>query len=114
MLWLRRALASPERFVIALPDAHGFIACRMDSAAATGSIELIAVAPPVAGRGLGVALVRAAHAAMFAHGMTGAEVVTQGRNRAAQRAYQACGHRTAGTWLWLHRWVGVNPPTRGR
>jgi dTDP-4-amino-4,6-dideoxy-D-galactose acyltransferase len=112
VLWLRRALSTPDRFVLAVSGARGFIVCAADIETGTGSIELVAVAPEEAGSGLGAELVRAAHAAMTARGMTRAEVVTQGRNLAAQRSYQACGHRTVGTWLWLHRWVDFSRPLR--
>jgi RimJ/RimL family protein N-acetyltransferase len=39
-------------------------------------------------------------------GMDSMEVVTQGRNVAAQRLYQKCGFATKEVQLWYHHWFG--------
>lgn len=105
--FLRRGLeGGPERVVLADPAAHGFVACRLDAAARTGAIELIAVAAEGRGRGLGGALVDAALGAFAAAGMSRATVVTQAANVASQRMYQRAGFRTCEVELWLHRWFG--------
>lgn len=103
--FLRRGLGgAPERVVLADPAAHGFVACRLDAAARSGAIELIAVAAEGRGRGLGGALVDAALGAFAAAGLRRATVVTQAANVASQRMYQGAGFRTREVGLWLHRW----------
>jgi len=103
--FLRRGLdGAPARRTLAAGDGGGFVVCRFDAARATGVIELIAVAPPRRGTGLGGALVAAALAAFAAAGLAHAEVVTQGGNVASQRLYQRAGFRTQRAGLWLHRW----------
>ncbi len=103
--FLRRGLdGAPERVVLADPAARGFIVCRLDAAAGTGTIELIAVAAEARGRGLGGALVDAALGAFAAAGLRRATVVTQAANVASQRTYQRAGFRTCEVGLWLHRW----------
>jgi dTDP-4-amino-4,6-dideoxy-D-galactose acyltransferase len=103
--WVRRGLRSgaARRVLIAEPAA-GFVVCGLDSDDATGSIELIGVAAHSARRGIGLALVRAAHTMMCEAGCNRARVVTQGRNIPAQRLYQSLGYRTATVGWWLHRW----------
>jgi ribosomal protein S18 acetylase RimI-like enzyme len=49
-------------------------------------------------------LTEAALAWFCAQGLQRAQVVTQGRNIAAQRLYQKCGFRTGEIALWYHRW----------
>lgn len=68
------------------------------------SIGLLAVAQHARGQGLASAKILAACAWMRAQGATRCEVVTQGRNIAAQRVYQRAGFRTARIEYWFHWW----------
>jgi dTDP-4-amino-4,6-dideoxy-D-galactose acyltransferase len=70
----------------------------------TAEIGLVGVAAAAQGRGLGPALVRAAVDWSAARGLARIVVVTQGRNRAAQRLYQRCGFLTHLLQLWYHCW----------
>ncbi|MBI5365227.1 MAG: GNAT family N-acetyltransferase [Planctomycetes bacterium] len=70
----------------------------------TAEIGLVGLAREAQGRGLGKQLVESAIAWMRAKGCARATVVTQGRNIAAQRLYQAAGFRTCAMELWHHRW----------
>lgn len=70
----------------------------------TAEIGLVGLAREAQGRGLGRKLVETAIAWMRAKGCTRATVVTQGRNIAAQRLYQAAGFRTRAMEFWHHRW----------
>jgi dTDP-4-amino-4,6-dideoxy-D-galactose acyltransferase len=103
--WLTSALDDREASVV-LVDAScsGFIACKLNRAESVGSIELIAVAPVAAGRGLGSALVCGAGALFKREGLASAHVVTQAQNVSAQRLYQRFGYRTRAVAIWLHRW----------
>lgn len=103
--FLRRGLDDGEaRSTLALPDRSGLIVCHLDRQRSVGTIELVAVADGVRGRGGGSALVHAAIATFARTGLRRAEVVTQAANIAAQRLYQRAGFRTARTGLWFHRW----------
>jgi dTDP-4-amino-4,6-dideoxy-D-galactose acyltransferase len=80
----------------------GYVTVKIEGA--TGQIGLMAVASDARGQGTGRALVDAALSSMAAQGAQIARVVTQGRNIAAQRLYQACGFTTSRVDLWYHRW----------
>lgn len=102
--WLTRGMQTAQRRTLVSGDAEGFIICELDRGAAIGTIELIGVAEKAAGRGVGTALMAGASAEFARAGLRRAQVVTQGRNLAAQRLYAAQGYRPVGVALWLHRW----------
>jgi dTDP-4-amino-4,6-dideoxy-D-galactose acyltransferase len=105
--WVERGLSTPdERETLVVGEGEGFVICRPDRDRGVGSIELIAVAAGVEGRGLGDSLIRGACHAFQRAGLDRAEVVTQAENIAAQRLYQRHGFRTSSVDVWLHRWVG--------
>lgn len=66
-------------------------------------IGLVAVAEEARGRGLARALVGAALRRAAELGL-GAQVVTQGRNQAANALYAACGFGVVRVQTWLHLW----------
>jgi dTDP-4-amino-4,6-dideoxy-D-galactose acyltransferase len=103
--WLRRGTASPSRTVLTVDGADGFVICHCDEQRAVGTIELIAVAEALRGRGLGTAFIRAAEALFARKALKRARVVTQGANLPAQRLYQGSGYRTSDVALWFHRWM---------
>lgn len=67
-------------------------------------IGLIAIDESFRGRGLGRALVESALTCAASWKLDRVEVVTQGRNVAAQRLYQRCGFLTRGVQLQYHKW----------
>ena len=69
-----------------------------------GQIGIIAVDQSARGQGIGRKLIQAAHAQYSVWGLTRAEVVTQLRNLAAQRLYQAHGYRISDASHWYHCW----------
>jgi len=91
-------------FVVDGSDARvaGYISCC--SKAGANQISLIGVANEFQGRGLGQALVRGGLSWFRSVGAETVSVVTQMRNVAAQRLYQAAGFRTASVKVWYHRW----------
>ena len=92
----------------------GYISCSM-RAGSKATIDLVSVAPGSEGAGVGKALVRASLDWANAHGAATMEVVTQGRNYAAQRLYQSCGFKTLKLELWYHKWFDRAPsPSLGR
>jgi dTDP-4-amino-4,6-dideoxy-D-galactose acyltransferase len=104
--WIARSLEGFADVVLVSEDqggVTGFITCRRLNAH-SGDIGLVGVRRDSAGRGLGVALTEAALSWFRMQGLQRAQVVTQGRNIAAQRLYQKCGFRTGEIALWYHRW----------
>lgn len=91
--------------VAGLPDGltAGFITCKCHET--IGHIGLVGVAEAARGRSLGQALVNHALEWFLEHGMTQVQVVTQGRNIAAQRLYQRCGFLSTELGLWYHKWL---------
>ncbi len=86
----------------------GYVACRIRGG--LGLIELIAVDPDISPRGgLATVLTSAALARFAAEKCAAAEVMTQGRNIAAQRIYQLVGFRTGMVQVWYLKWFGERP-----
>jgi dTDP-4-amino-4,6-dideoxy-D-galactose acyltransferase len=75
-----------------------------------GEIGLVAVDARAQGHGLGAKLVTATLRVLRERGATNATVVTQGRNIAAQRLYQAQGFRTQRVQTWHHLWLDEARP----
>jgi dTDP-4-amino-4,6-dideoxy-D-galactose acyltransferase len=69
------------------------------------SIGLVAVAAEVRGRGIGSALIRAAHGWMRNRGAGEARVVTQLANRPACQLYERSGYRLARVQPYFHFWL---------
>ena len=69
-----------------------------------GQIDLLAVAEAARGHGHGGRLVAGCLRWCAEHQVRRVLVVTQGRNIAAQRLYQAAGFRTVSVELWYHLW----------
>jgi dTDP-4-amino-4,6-dideoxy-D-galactose acyltransferase len=82
----------------------GYISCHLEEEPCIGRIGLVGVASQARGRGIGQTLVFGALDWFWARGVQEVLVVTQGRNRAAQRLYQRCGFLTKAVQLWYHRW----------
>jgi len=81
----------------------GYVSCHL-SDAGEGSIGLFAVAEHARGNGVGGALVRSALGYFQQAGMRTAQVVTQERNRLAQRTYERNGFAVRSRQLWFHSW----------
>ena len=90
--------------VDAADSPTGFITYSVDASNATGHIGLLSVGSDHSGRGLGQKLIRLAVNELSTHSCSSIEVVTQGTNVAAQRAYQSCGFKSLRTAIWFHRW----------
>jgi dTDP-4-amino-4,6-dideoxy-D-galactose acyltransferase len=81
----------------------GYVSCHTDSQG-VGSIGLLAVADSSRGLGLGGQLIAGALRFFAQSGCRRVTVVTQGRNRPAQRLYEKSGFAGATVELWYHRW----------
>ena len=82
----------------------GYISCHLDVASHKGQIGLLGVSQAVRGKGIGKNLVLAALDWYRNQGVNRVTVVTQGKNRAAQRLYQQCGFLSLDLQLWYHKW----------
>lgn len=110
--WIERSCAGWADAVLAADhdgQAAGYVTCQVDGA--SGRIGLVGVAPEARGHGLGRHLVAGALRWFAGRAVRRVEVVTQGRNVAAQALYQHLGFRTHRVELWYHRWL---PPTQAR
>ncbi len=119
--WLTVSCRSESHKVFVAADENGlagFITCESvgsptskdglaPDATIIGRIGLLALSAEAQGKGYGQQLVQLAQNYFFAAGATEVRVVTQGRNIAAQRLYQACGFRTYKVGLWYHKWFDV-------
>lgn len=104
--WLTQHCEDPSNKVFVAADSNGvggFIACRFDSSQ-VGRISLLGVKTDAQGKGYGRKLVTAAQRYFLNEAASEICVVTQGRNIAAQRLYQAQGFRTKNLNLWYHKW----------
>jgi dTDP-4-amino-4,6-dideoxy-D-galactose acyltransferase len=94
-------------FVAGQQTVGGFITCRLETPE-RGRIGLLGVAETARGAGISRALIETAQRYFSDRGARDVFVVTQARNIAAQRAYQACGFRTHSVSLWYHKWFMRN------
>lgn len=105
-MWLRLSCADWADLVLVHEhegQPTGYVTLHLDGD--TASIGLIAVDERRRRTGQGQALVLGAVDFAHSRGLLRVSVVTQGRNVRAQRLFQACGFRTAGTELWFHKHV---------
>lgn len=89
----------------------GYVSCHLDAGSRTGSVGLLGVSNRARGLGIGRALLFGALEWFSAQGTQEIDVVTQGRNYAAQRLYQRCGFLTKSVQFWYHKWF--TPPGEG-
>jgi ribosomal protein S18 acetylase RimI-like enzyme len=85
----------------------GYISCHLDLTNQEGQIGLVGVSPEIRGQGIGKSLVQRAMDWYQNQGAQRVTVVTQGKNRAAQRLYQQCGFRSQNLQLWYHKWYPI-------
>ncbi|MFH0754728.1 MAG: GNAT family N-acetyltransferase [Candidatus Omnitrophota bacterium] len=107
--WIERAvlgLFDDECFCLydgALPI--GFCSIKYNLSSRTAQIGLFGLAYQYQGRGLGRVLLSRVFSVLINKGISRVQVVTQGRNYAAQRLYQNAGFLTKASELWYHKWL---------
>jgi len=82
----------------------GYVTCHFEGASKRGRIGLFAVGEDARGYGMGQDLTAAALHWFSEKQVEHVEVVTQGRNVAAQRLYAKCGFRIRSLSVWYHKW----------
>jgi len=106
--WIRRSCEGfADQVLIAeyAQQVAGYITCTcVDGEDPHGFIGLVGVTSAARGMGIGPALVTRSLRWFAEQGVQEVEVVTQGRNIAAQRMYQRCGFASQSLRLWYHRW----------
>ncbi|MDP3000036.1 MAG: GNAT family N-acetyltransferase [Bryobacterales bacterium] len=108
--WIRNGvLGTFDDFALALYDNGcpiGFCTVKLQRGhSAAGRIGLFGLSRDHHGMGLGAAFLRASVEWLAKDGVTSLEVVTQGRNVAAQRLYQRAGFLTKRVELTYHKWL---------
>lgn len=106
--WITLEVQGRAQFVLvaASPTDQplGYVSCHLDPTRQHGQIGLVGVSSKVRGKGFGRDLVLTALDWYRDKGANEVTVVTQGRNRAAQRLYQRCGFLSRDLQLWYHKW----------
>lgn len=105
-VWIEKSCCGyADRVFVAELDGQvaGYITCGVDERR-WGTIGLVGVSAAARGHGVGPALVESAVHWTAQKGLERITVVTQARNRAAQRMYERCGFLTRHVQLWYHRW----------
>ena len=103
--WIERSCTGyADAVLVAERDGRpaGYITC--DLSHSYGQIGLLGVGEAWQGQHIGPALINGALHWFGERGIEWVQVVTQGRNIRAQRAYQRCGFVSAQMQLWYHRW----------
>ncbi|HEU0207773.1 MAG TPA: GNAT family N-acetyltransferase [Candidatus Udaeobacter sp.] len=82
----------------------GYVTCILNKGSRVGEIGLVGVAADFRRKGAGTTLISSALEWFQAAGAQKVFVVTQMRNIAAHRLYQASGFRIESVKVWYHRW----------
>jgi len=83
----------------------GFCSIKYNLPSRTANIGLFGLAHKYQGKGLGKALLYMVFSNLMKKNIHKLQVVTQGRNYAAQRLYQGAGFLTKASELWYHKWL---------
>ena len=105
--WIKRSYEGyADAVLVAEIDGApiGYITCHVNEESRTGKIGLVGVSSQARGQGVGQALVLSTLEWFSTQGMEKIQVVTQGRNVAAQRLYERSGFLTQSVQLWYHKW----------
>ena len=82
----------------------GFVTCHLHKPHGEANLGLVGVAESVRGMGCMSGMLHFAGQWLSDRGIGQVNVVTQGKNIPAQRAYQRCGFVSRSVELWFHKW----------
>lgn len=106
--WLKNSLAAAyaDAVVVAEKDGQplGYVTCHLNKPRGEANFGLVGVADPARGKGCMSGMLRFAGRWLSDLDFDRVNVVTQGKNIPAQRAYQRCGFITRSVELWFHKW----------
>ena len=107
-IWLQNGFADKSGAAVIVAEqsdvAVGFVTCHLHQPAGEGNIGLVGVAESARGLGCAGGMIQYASRWFAQRGLDHMNVVTQGRNVAAQRLYQRSGFVTRSVELWFHKW----------
>lgn len=107
-IWLHNSLTTDyaDAVVVAELDGRpvGYVTCHLNKPAGEGNIGLVGVAESARGLGCAGSMINKAIRWFNERGFDRVNVVTQGRNIAAQKLYQRSGFVTRSVELWFHKW----------
>ncbi len=107
-IWLRSSLKDEPGAAVIVAEhkgaAVGFVSCHLHKPPGEGNIGLVGVAESARGLGCAGGMIQQAGRWFAGHDLERLNVVTQGRNIAAQRLYQRNGFVTSSVELWFHKW----------
>lgn len=104
--WIEKSCTGfADAVLVPAPEgaAAGYLSCHLRGND-IGQIGLVGVNSAFQGKGLGQQLLDESLRWFAASGVKRVDVVTQGRNIAAQRLYQKRGFMTRAVQLWYHKW----------
>lgn len=108
-IWLRKSFADETGAAVVMAErneaAVGFVTCHLHKPPGEGNIGLVGVAESARGMGCAGGMIQFAAHWFAGQGVNHLNVVTQGRNVAAQRLYQRSGFVTRSVELWFHKWL---------
>lgn len=119
-LWLQRSILEDYADAVWVADGTitsggitkieplGYVTCHINQQQHIGEIKLVGVREAARGQHVASRLLQAALAWFWQHDdhhVQAVQVVTQGRNIAAQRLYQRNGFLTHQVQLWYHKWL---------
>lgn len=85
-------------------EAGGYLSCKLSSDGTICRLGLLGVRSDLRGGGAAPALLKRALEWAHHRGAGRCEVITQGRNIAAQRVYAEVGFKPADMHIWWHKW----------
>ncbi len=107
-IWLRKSFDKESGAAVVVAErndsAVGFVTCHLRKPVGEGNIGLVGVAESARGLGCAGGMLQYAARWFAGQGLQRLNVVTQGRNIAAQRLYQRGGFVTRSVELWFHKW----------
>jgi dTDP-4-amino-4,6-dideoxy-D-galactose acyltransferase len=110
--WIRKSIQGYADIVLAAKDERGVIGYISGNLPAAdsptdspGEIGLVGIAAEARGQGIGTTLILRLLDWYRQRKVDRVNVITQGRNIAAQKLYQKTGFLTYSTQLWYHKWL---------
>jgi len=107
-IWIKRSCEGYADIVLVAERNSkpiGYVSCHLPGKTHPGQIGLVGIAAEARGCGVGKTLINHSLHWFAEQYVASVNVVTQGRNIAAQRLYQRCGFLTQSVQLWYHKWL---------